>query len=99
PDRSSDLYRLGKHFLMRWAQQHVCTLAVLEAEKVVTVFGPPIRKFIRLARQQCWEKQLLATDSIHFFADYVLDLAQGTKSQRQPGINARCGTSQITCAN
>ena len=46
------LDRAGKHFLVGRAKQHVCVLAILEAEEVIAVFHPAVGLFIRLARQQ-----------------------------------------------
>src|SRR5699024_12264059 len=47
--------RLGKHFLMGWPQQHVRALAVFQAEQVIAIFGPAIRKLIWLTWQKRWE--------------------------------------------
>ena len=92
------LDRAGKHFLVGRAKQHICVLAVLEAEEVIAVFHPAVGLLIRLARQQSRKQHFLAADGVHFLTDYIFNLAQGAQTQRQPGIHARRDAAYITGA-
>ena len=57
----------GEHFLVGGCKQHVCTLAVLEAEKVIAVLVPAVGCLVVFAGQQCGEVNFLCTDGVHLF--------------------------------
>ena len=89
----------GEHFLVGGCQQHVCTLAVLEAEEVIAVLVPAVGCFVGLAGQQCGEVNFLRTNGVHLFADDVLDLAQYLQAQGQPGVHAGGCAADVTGAD
>ena len=93
------LHQQGEHFLVGGGQQHVCTLAVLEAEEVIAVLVPAVGCFVGLAGQQCGEVNFLRTNGVHLFADDVLDLAQYLQAQGQPGVHAGGCAADVTGAD
>ena len=84
---------------MGGCQQHVCTLAVLEAEEVIAVLVPAVGCLVGFAGQQCGEVNFLRTDGVHLFADDVLDLAQYLQAQGQPGVHAGGCAADVTGAD
>ncbi|MPM92239.1 hypothetical protein SDC9_139374 [bioreactor metagenome] len=80
-------------------EQHVIALAVLEPEQVGAVLDPPVGQLVRFARQQRREVHLLGADGVHLLADDVLDLVQHPQPERQPGVDARSGTTDVSGAH
>ena len=92
-------HQQGEHFLMGGRQKHIGSLAVLQAKEIITVFFPPVSCLIGFSRQQCREENFLGSNCVHFFTHDIFYLAQNFQTQGQPGIHARSGTTNITCAH
>ena len=81
-----------EHLLVRRREQHVGAPAVLEAEDVVAVLGPPPAQLVGLAGQQRREVHLLEAGGVHLLADDALDVRytiQPSGSQVNPPGAAR----------
>ncbi|MNW58181.1 hypothetical protein D3C74_360280 [compost metagenome] len=84
---------------MRGGEQVVAVLAVREAEQVGPVLLPPARGLVGLARQQGREVDLLAARVLHLLADDRLDLGEHAQAQREPGVDAGGGTTDVAGAH
>ena len=93
------LHHQGEHLLVRGAEEVVAALAVLEPEDVAAVLRPAVGGVVRLLGQQRREEQLLGTHRVHLVADDLLDLAQHPQSEREPGVDARSGSSDVAGAH
>ena len=62
-------------------EQHVDTLAVLQAEQRRAVFVPSAGGLVGFARQQGRQQDLLAADRVHLLAHDVLDRPQHPQAQ------------------
>ena len=78
-----------EHLLVGRGEQEVGTAAVLQAEQVVAVLGPPVGGLVGLARQQRGEVHLLEARGVHLRAHDRLDVAVHEVAQRQPAEHAR----------
>src|SRR5690606_2167175 len=87
-----------EHFLVAWSQDVVRSLAVLEAEQAIAVFSPTSGLLIRFTWQQCREVNFLCTNSVHFLANDSFNSRKDLQTQRQPGINTRGRTTDVTSA-
>src|SRR6185295_17845946 len=73
---------------VRHAEAHVSAFAVFETKHLVADRVPAARLLPDLARVERWQKKLLATDGVHFFAQDLHDLDRDTLAQRQERINS-----------
>ena len=78
-----------EHLLVRRPEQVVGALAVVQPEDAVAVLGPAAGGLVGLRGQQRREVHLLGADGVHLVADDLLDAAQHSVAQRQPGVEAR----------
>ena len=93
------LHHEGEHLLVRGTEQVVGALAVLEPEDVGAVVRPASARLVGLLGQQRRERQLLGADLVHLVADDVLDPAEDAEPQRQPRVDAGCGTADVAGAD
>ena len=94
--REQVLDREGEHLLVGRPEQVVGVLAVLEAEDVVAVLGPPARRLEGLLGQQRREEQLLGADRVHLLADDGLDA--GAAPAGPAAARCRCRGSPDGCS-
>ena len=90
------LHHQGEHLLVRRRKEEVGPLAVLEAEQVVAVLGPPPGRLVRLTGEERGEVHLLETGLVHLVAHHVLDVAEHLPPERKPRETAGGRTPDVS---
>ena len=85
----------GEHLLMRWGQQVIRTMAVLETEDVFAVLFPAVGRLVRFAGQQGREMHFLGSDTVDFLTNDALDLIEDAQAERQPRPDAWSGFADV----
>ena len=89
----------SEHLLVRGSEQVVRALAILQSEECVAVFGPPLRLFERLARQERRKMHFLEARGVHFFANDSLNVAVHQIPEWQPREYSGCHASYVATAH
>ena len=84
---------------MRWSEQVVGTLAILESKQGVAVLGPAMGLLVWLARKEGWKMYFLEARRIHLLTHNALNIAIDEVTQRQPGEHSWRHAPDITATH